>query len=433
MFGIAALLAVLATAIPAVVKGRSRAAYFALATFLVTCVALNPTQLGFVMAVVIGWVAYAVPRPAPSPAPPDGPQARPLGALRLAGASIVGLAFAATVTATVAYSSARAAIGAGDMQRAEEALELATILDPSLAFYSRQLGTVRLVSGDPGRAVPALARATALNPSDDLAWRVLGLAAEGSGDPSGGKDALERAVEVQRSDPTNLLLLASILREDADQLARTAALTEIVQALPAVVGAQRWKTFAAPDSTVTLVLMAQERWARGLPSFEPRALQPLLLGVWVGLPDDELHLEAARMSPSLRDAYVAVMRCDPNATATLRATSDADRRQPIYWALASRLARMQGRDAATFDRAYRLMTGLSLTGGGSSPLNPLNTNVGRGASPDLWGYRRQPIDWPDLGQNLPSPAGGFVRWVGDPSAAVREAGLEDILQNCPTE
>jgi hypothetical protein len=94
---------------------------------------------------------------------------------------------------------------------------------------------------------------------------------------------------------------------------------------------------------------------------------------------------------------------------------------------------MQGRDAATFDRAYRLMTGLSLTGGGSSPLNPLNTNVGRGASPDLWGYRRQPIDWPDLGQNLPSPAGGFVRWVGDPSAAVREAGLEDILQNCPTE
>jgi hypothetical protein len=128
------------------------------------------------------------------------------------------------------------------------------------------------------------------------------------------------------------------------------------------------------------------------------------------------------------------MRCDPDAAEALRSASDADMRTATYWALAIRLARLEGGMTRDYQRLYRLMTSdLLLTDRLLRALNPLHENGIRASNSDIWGYRRQPIDWPDLGPNLPSPAGGFVRWVGEPSAAMREAGIEDVLQNCPTE
>jgi hypothetical protein len=199
-----------------------------------------------------------------------------------------------------------------------------------------------------------------------------------------------------------------------------------------IVAAPGWTGFAIPASTGQILNMAYDRWVRGLPSPEPLVSQRLLLGVMTGHVDADLEDEPARMSTWLKAAYIAVMRCDPNATAALRMATPTDRRQATYWALAIRLARLEGTSASDYQRLYRIMTSdLLLTDREVGALNPLDVNGTRGSSPDLWGYRRQPINWPDTTWVLPSPSAGFARWHTDPVGALRESGVSGVLDDCP--
>jgi hypothetical protein len=63
---------------------------------------------------------------------------------------------------------------------------------------------------------------------------------------------------------------------------------------------------------------------------------------------------------------------------------------------------------------------------GDDMLNPLND----APVMDLWGYRRWPIRWPEVGAALPSPDSGWVTWLLHPREAVRTAGLADRLPAC---
>jgi hypothetical protein len=154
----------------------------------------------------------------------------------------------------------------------------------------------------------------------------------------------------------------------------------------------------------------------------------------IGLSDADLDRERARMSPTLREAYVAVMRCDRDAAVALRSASDADRRTAIYWALAIRLGRLEGGVTRDYQRLYRLMTNdLLLTDRELRALNPLQENGMRASNSDVWGYRRQPIDWPDTHWDLPSPTAGFARWYREPVGALHEADIEEVLDECPAE
>jgi hypothetical protein len=111
--------------------------------------------------------------------------------------------------------------------------------------------------------------------------------------------------------------------------------------------------------------------------------------------------------------------------------AEADRRSPTFWALEARLAVNQGVPPHDALAAYDLISSGKLESRPGAPtLNPLQENNWGFSSTDQWGYRRQPIYWPDIGPQLPSPTAGYATWILDPTAAVAESGLSQQLPDC---
>jgi len=435
LLGAAALLVVIVTLLPAIIHSRSRAASWVLIVFALAGLAANPTDFGFLVAVTIGWAAFAIPREfgMPAPASVGAPLRRRFVTLAsVACLAVAAVAWTATSVADVAYLSARSSIHGGRVDEAIPRLELARNLDPGMALYARQLGTASLGIHDVPRAIESLLVAVRLNPSDDTAWRTLALAHAASGDSGSAWAALERAAEVQRSDATNLLLTAQWQLQDGRDADAFAALGEILQAWPETVAAPGWNELLPLGvSTLDVIEEARDRWSQGLPAPQVPDSQETVLAVMAG------HIDAAEASarewlgPSIGPAYTAVMACDPAAPARLAEAPGNVRRTWVYWALVVRQARLDGHPDGRAERLLAIMTGAPI----SSPpaddtLNPVNENGVGGFSADNWGYRRQLIIWANDGLQLPNPGAGAARWLLEPRQAVREAGLDTALPRC---
>jgi exopolysaccharide production protein ExoQ len=430
--GIVALAVLAVTVLPQVIKGQSKAAGWATVAFALAALGGNPTDFGFMVAIAIGWLAFTSPRKPGSLAGMPRALWRPTRVMAVVALGVVGLAFAATVLAGIAYTSARTSVARGRLQEAALPLSIASALDPSLAIYPRQLGTLRLVSDEPEAAVEELERAVALNPSDDLAWRILALAYAEAGDEPSSWTAIDRALAIQRSDPTNLLLAVRAGNGSDDPTESRRLLSEIAQAWPEIVASPAWRELISETSATTDILKsARDRWARGAPSPEPLTSQPLLLDAMTSTERVTIEPGESRLGLTLAAAYLAVMRCDPAAAAALDATDDRDRRQATYWALAVRLTELEGGSSDRIVPIFTIMTGDPLL---ADPpprtLNPLHENGARGSSADRWGYRRAPIEWPPTQWDLPSPRAGLVNWYLEPNEAVHVAGLDANLPGC---
>ena len=430
LLGSIAAAIVVASCLSAVRRGRSRAALFAAVAWLVASLAMDTAESTPLIAIAIGWISYAAPRsPPPTSSVMAGPRTWHLLA-RLTALSVIGLAFLATIFAALSYQNARAAIRQGDMSSARSGLSLAAAADPSLGLYSRQLGTLLLLDGSSDAAVQRLKKSVEITPTDALAWRTLGLADMVAGQQEAAHAAFARAVQLQRSDPTNLMLLAQSFRAEGDETAADQLLAVTIQGWPTIVAAPGWSAFAAPTSTAALLTQAYERWRAGLPSPEPLTYQNLLLAVMNG--ETALAASTHDQNP-LQKAYVAVMNCGTNADAALAAVPNPERRTATYWELRVRQAELTGQAVWQFVVLRWIMTNnpdLVTSQVQDSRLNPLHENLSRSASPDTWGYRRSPIDWPATEWDLPSPTAGFTLWHLRPTAAVLSAGLQRKLPGC---
>jgi tetratricopeptide (TPR) repeat protein len=431
LLGAAALTIVLATLLSPIFRGRSVAARWVLIAFAMAGVGANPTDFGFLVAVAIAWVAFAIPRE------PAGPVRAPAAhrltkAALIASFGVVAVAWTATAAADVSYLSARSAISGEGLDEAIPRLELARSLDPGMALYARQLGTAQLLTDDAPAAILNLEDAVQLNPSDDLARRVVALAHSASGDSDSAWAALERAIETQRSDPTNLLLAARWYTQTGRDVLALATLGEVVQAWPEIVAAPGWTEFLPPSiSTLDVVEIALDRWSQDVPSPEPRFLQPALLAVWAGRNNLAEESAEEELGPSLGPMYVAVMRCSANAPLLLERAPDAVRRTSLYWSLVARQSALDGQHNDRALRLFAIMTGDRLLSGPTDEtLNPLNENGAGGFSADIWGYRRTPIAWPDH-DPLPSVWAGAARLFLAPRDAVHSAGLYTAM-TCTT-
>ena len=436
ILGIAGATVLLFTLVPALYRGRSRAAIWVLLVFLLASVGQNPTDFGFFVAVAIAWAAFGAPRPPATVA--DAPVAtasRGYGPPLVRTANVVlfglvGLAWMATAFADISYRAAREAIDRGDIDDAVGSLSAAHTLDPGMALYSRQLGVAYLLTDEVPRAVQRLEASAAQNPSDDLGWRSLSVAQDEGGDSASSPAALERALDAQRSDATNLLLLARWELATGDTKGAVAVLAEIAQAWPEIVGAPEWKALLPPDvSTLEIVDAALERWTSDQPSPEPITWQPVTLAIMAGKADLADELAEELLGSSMGPIYVAVMSCQPHASALLAQSPDADRRTLLYWTL---VIRQSALDGAIDSRAIRLAEIMS---GSPFPptepdetLNPLDENGGS-YSADVWGYRRVHASWPYVFA-LPSPDAGYARWYVEPQEAVRLADLDSTLPAC---
>ncbi|MEX0631017.1 MAG: O-antigen ligase family protein [Chloroflexota bacterium] len=431
LLGATAMFVIVVTLLPPFLRSRSQAARWVLITFAVAGLAANPTDFGFLVAVAIGWAAFAVPREVEGPVPALV-RHRFAGLASLACVVVIAVAWTATAVADVAYLSARSSIQRGRVDEAIPQLELARRLDPGMALYARQLGTAQLLTDNAPAATLNLEDAAQLNPSDDLAWRVLALAHSASGDPDSAWAALERAIETQRSDPTNLLLRARWQAEDGHHQEALATLGEVVQAWPEIVAAPGWSELLPPTiSTLDVIEVAFTGAA--FPSTalkEGRVTIDPMLAIMAGRTDLAEESAEEKLGPSLGPMYVAVMGCSANSTLLLERAPDAARRTSLYWSLVATQSALDGQVNERALRLFAIMTGDRLLSGSSDEtLNPLDENGNGGFSADLWGYRRLTIVWPDY-EELPSPRAGTARWLLEPLDAMNEAGLDTLMEAC---
>jgi O-antigen ligase len=429
ILGLAGTAVVLGTLLPPVIRSASQSARWALATFVLASIGANPTDFPFLVATAVAWTAFAMPRPEAA----DEPRLPRSGLIRgvtLASLVIVGLAFAATTTAGLYYGAASDAAEREDFDRARGALDTAIALDPGMALYLRQRGTLDYLAGADTSGLTDLYRATTMNPSDDLAWRTLALAYASTGYADAASAALERALDAQRSDAANLLVAARELGRAGDEAGTLETLGEIVHSWPHITEAPEWaELLPMGASTVEVVGEALRRWQSNLPTPEPFADQGIVLAAFSGGDDlDEAAIEVSGVGEPLSRAALSVMRCDPDAGEALAALDDSDRRLQMYWEL---VIRDSSGDGATDESAVRLLEIMR-----GSPILPetaddvLNPMVETGFSNDRWGYRRRPIVWPANPDVLPSPDAGEVRSLFYPSEAAEAADLTERLPEC---
>jgi tetratricopeptide (TPR) repeat protein len=428
VLGLAASLLVLAVLAGPVLRGRSVAARWALAAFVFAAIGANPTDFPFLVAVAIGWAAYAAPRP-PADAGAHSSN-RVMRVAYAAGLVLVGVSFAATSMAGIAYASARTAAENRDLETARDALAIAHSLDPGMALYPRQLGTLEYIAGNPEAGIAHLEEATRMNPSDDLAWRTLALARDAAGDSAGALNAASEALAAQRSDASNMLLMARLLADDGRSDEARELLAEVVQAWPAVVAAPGWNSYL-PGSTDTseIVDAAIERWESGLSSPEPLGGQGLWLAALGDRPDlDGPAIAASGVSEPLGLAALRVFRCDPSLGGALDQLSDSDKRTQLYWQLRIREAALTGESYDSSLRLLQIMKGYALYPGTADDLlRPVHEP---GFNNDVWGYRREQIVWRTDLDLMPSIDAGEARWLFDPDGAVDAAGSTAVPPSC---
>lgn len=417
LLGVLALLIVVITILPAVFRGRSAAARWAIVAFIIACLGGNPSDFGFVVIIVIAWAAYAAPR-APHIVRERQTPHRPVRVATVSAFGIIAVASIAMNLASFSYESARAAVASGTLSVGRDALDRAVALDPGMALYPRQRGALAYVMGDFKSASADLERTTRLNSADDLAWRTLALAYLARGMNDAGLAALERATDLQRSDAQNLLLSAKVEGDEGQFSEATDLLAEVIQAWPAIVGAPGWKDLL-PQSVTTeeAVDAAVTRWETGEPTPERHVDQALWLVALADRTDlEERAVAHAALGPILGRAMIEVTRCDPAAAQTLGRATETDLRNPLYPILQQRASHLALGVKATDPEDFTEET-----------LNPLNEN---GYGSDIWGYRRLPISWPAGGDELPSPSVGLVRWTERQREAVLAADLDRRLHLC---
>ncbi|MBA2633106.1 MAG: O-antigen ligase family protein [Chloroflexi bacterium] len=422
LLGLLAAGVILVALTPRLWRRRSSGARFALGAFVVASLGSNPTDFPYLVVVAVLWAAIASPR-VNATRRASGRRARAISIASYACLAVIGLAVACASLASVYYDLAGRFAGSGQLERAARSLDAAVALDPNMALYWRQRGTVQLLQGEPEVALSDLRAATDINPSDDLAWRTLALALKDAGRVDEAHAALGKAVAVQRSDPTNLLVLAAWTASSAPA---DALLAELVQAWPPLLSAQAWASVASGPSVTTRVAnLALRRWETGAASLEP----PTTQGEWLTLlasPGDLLSEVAAMPGdPTLTEASLRLSLCGERAASALRSLPRAYQRFGEYWALVVQLAAEGGAFDERAARAYSLIAGRPLHADAwKATLNPLHENDTRGYSADQWGYRRLAIQWPEYAFELPSPGAGAVRWILDPAGARRQAQVK---------
>jgi O-antigen ligase/tetratricopeptide (TPR) repeat protein len=420
LFGLALLAVALVVGIrrqPAVAWGPAAGIVFLAAVSATE----NPTVSPYLVAPLIAWAALAAPRAVETSPLPRPPLVR-RASLALAG--VAGAAMVVTLAASGAYDRAADLAEAGPSRDVVGALQTAAALDPSLAFYRRELGTWLMAEGDLDSARAELGQALELNPADPAAlraWALLGLETGEWG------QALEAAITVQqRADlhAENPLTLAYVAMVVGDEEAARTGLIRAVRLYPWLLAAPEWDMVFPDIDKPEILAAARDSWAGD----SGASRRNLMARTW---------LNAMTNGPMPPDAGVAgtadaaSIRCDRGAAEAALGDLDAGEAADLG-ALQARL--MYGRIFDAVDGAEEEVL-LELIAGHDPGIRRQAT-VAIGGTPaasdhnrDLHTYSRIPIRAP-IGPVLPTPASGLSAWMRDPVAAADAGAPGSALADC---
>jgi tetratricopeptide (TPR) repeat protein len=407
-------------------------ALWALLVFLLGCLAANPTDFGFLIAVAICWLAYAAPQP---PASAVSLRSRRWGLppLKYVVPILVMLGFwLSSSVAAVFWDQARGDVSNGDLMGARRDAQTAAMLDPGEAIYHRGLGALLIAQGQPAAAVAELRQAAWLNPGDPITYRALAAAEERAGNLAGALQASSTAVQLQRSVPANLLLYARLLSEAGQATAAQMALAGVARISPTMLALPSWATRYAQIAAAPATLeTAASQWAAGSP------IMGDLTGPWLAVLADRQDLldRLSETSPDLTYAAHALhqlARCDlVGAQADLSIGPTARYYDPAYWSLEAMLDVLAGRDPRGAYGAIEALTGKEVLTRGFTDQVSLLVDQSTFGLRDIWGYHRLGlgVDLPGFETPLASAASDL--WLTDPTRAARAIDPNLALGMCP--
>jgi hypothetical protein len=334
------------------------------------------------------------------------------------------------VLAAFAYDAGSRAAREGSHTEARRMLDMAATLDPGMALYVRERGTMAILAGLPGAAVPDLTAATAQNPADDVAYRSLAEAWLAEGDPARALAAARSAVQLDASDPRNLMVLARAASRAGDSASATDALALAVLHAPWITADPSWQSFAPAEQPPADILdRAVALWQDGKAPWL-KGLDPAWL---VGLAEntesvDQAVIQAGPMGPAAA-ALLQVLRCDSQQAGldSLRSLEQSQGTFAEYWR-----ARVVG-EALAGERVVGVLAEAAIVR--MPQLGPVIADriypldVYSGAFNDQYAYRRRPIDHLG-GLVVPSRWGGVAEWIRDPATAALSAGMTERVASC---
>ena len=390
---------------------RGDAAQWAVICVLVACIGANPTDFGFMIAVLIAWAALGLP-PADELGDRSSSAKVVVRSRHVPAAVVFGLlaplvvAMSATGIAETQYIAARQAVERGTPKEALDHLLMASRLDPGMALYQRALGIAAwLTTERPETAVAYLEAAVTGNRYDDLSWRTLASAQLALHRPADAWMSIATALQLQRSDRTNLLLGSQIARASGRQSHAQGLAAEALQAWPSLSLGGSWEQYLRGIGQVPQLVMAaaMQRWQSSETAPRASPFSPIVLTALAHEP--ELLSDAIAQSDepeALVEAVAAVVSCGAvTADELLVGAAKQQLRNPLYWSLRyvvdQALGRPLGRDLDI----------LQIMGGGPGTpemqTSVFDENVAVGFSIDQWGYRRQSFPARALGGLIPNP------------------------------
>ena len=428
------LLAVIGAGVRWVRQPGSRMALWAVGFFAFACVTDNPSDTAGLNALLLAWVALALPGevvPATSQRPKPAwtaMRAVHIGAFALVCSALVGVSLGHIIRDDAARKAAL-----GDTLVALDALRAAVILDPGHPLYQRELGLLQLVAGNAAAARDTLRAATALAPTDDVTLRSLAVAELIAGDHGAAMSAAAAATELRPSDPTNLLLQAALaIDTEPGSVAYTAALRALQQD-PLLA--------AAPSWTEQMGRMGERaellgRALRALGTQEATTVKLTYQRMWlrsaIGAgPATTLEEVAAQEADVLltSKAWALLMDCHiGQADSAIRSAQNSEGDSPFYWFARVVIATAAGSDAERPRQVAVLMNPAYVAYTlGSQPNSPVLDPAA-----DRRTYGRLPM--PVHLNYLQLPSGGEARaaWWQDPFAAAAAGAPASELARCRT-
>jgi O-antigen ligase len=345
LIAVAGAALLVAVVIGRILRARRKAAVWAVLFFAAALASENPTDTAGVNALVVAWVALAIP------AGVGTVRREPSRALRrtsMAAFAIVAAAYGSLSSASLVHDVGIGQASHGDLASARDSLQLATALDPGMGLYERELGIVALAISDVSSGVQHLRRALTTMPTDDTTARALAVAELAAGDHAAAARAIEAASSSMPRAEANLLMQASILFA-IDGESGVPPLLQAIQRDPFVVGAPSWRlTFGGQGHEEELLRAA----SRGI---DPAALtslslsyQPMWLRAMAGLgPPSPTELQGAREGGVLltSQAWVLLLDCHiTEASFLIRDAEDTEGRQGLYWFVRVAIAAAAGDD-----------------------------------------------------------------------------------------
>jgi tetratricopeptide (TPR) repeat protein len=377
---------------------------FAILVFIFAGLGANPSEYGYLVIILLLWVAHAFPAEPPHSTATVVSWIRPAiftaaGVIALATMSMAGAAFA--------FERASANASEKDYNSAVAALSVASALDPGMALYRRERGVARAIIGDRVAALDDLRAAVSLNRADDVAYRSIAVVESQLGNHADATRAASAAVQRVWSDLTNQEVLLRVAAPGSSE-SISAARASLLLA-PWIGDTPAWKRLVAASIPRSELLA--------------NSIEPLVVGgvpfpdpfsaVWRAAADSrqkalEQVLEAV---PQLRETGLSLrsfLACDASAALSrILAAESREGTDGAYWGVRLLIERQTGSDETRSLHVGSLLApGLpDIAFGAAVPLDAFG-----GGARDLWGYRRLPVPH-SAATWLVSSQEGQVAWM----------------------